>query len=682
MGMLSYQEVESTIEKLTALTPPFIRAQEYLKERGLDTSILSRAGITIHPAKEIFDRIYRNKSYDDRVAIVFQHYDLRKNPLRWWSCRLVERDPSRPSPVVRGKMFCPPNEPPHGYLAPLTDFAELKHGDTIYIHESCIKSLNGSALGYHSVGLNGVYGFTSRKHRVDLIEELRDLPWKPLALKAKIVFDSNAADNPNIQQAISMLAERLNRLCGVEATHLLLPKSPEDEHWGFDDAVVEFGHEWAIEFLNQEGSPVQIGEIEYLKTKLNNEVVVVRSLGRIADQERGYLMNKNVFTDVVYARYTARVPDGETIKIVNVPKLWLSDAKRVEVERIEYMPGAPRIHNNTLNLWHEMGCQPIPGEIQPFFDVVVNNVGDHDIVRWMFQWMAYPLQNLGAKLNSYMHLFGPSGIGKNMVLRPLERIYGENFVRISRDNLESNFNSIYSAKQLVHIDELYGGDRTIATKISQKLKFMVTNEKIPVNMKGQPEYEISNFANFISTSNYYDSLRLDDDDRRACVIKFENIDDKRGDQEYWMEYVNWCDNGGAEALYHYLLEYDTDDFDVKGWAPATQWKDQVKDASRSPLERWVHDLGVEPETILPMSNLHKSLFTTKELAVLYYGIGADDLKKGQIDAVSIHMRNAGFEMANGGKLVKVKGMPARYWIVRGRHLSWDHNDCVRHLDLK
>jgi len=348
------------------------------------------------------------------------------------------------------------------------------------------------------------------------------------------------------------------------------------------------------------------------------------------------------------------------------------------VDTLEYMPGKPRINGSSLNLWRSMGIEPQTGDIQPFFELLVNNVGDQNAVRWMFQWMAYPLQNLGAKLNTYIHLFGPSGTGKNMVLRPLERIYGKNFVTIAKDNLSSNFNSVYAAKQFIHIDELHGDGHTDKL-VAQKIKMIVTGESTVVNMKGQPEYSISNHANLMTTSNYYDSVKLDSDDRRAFVVKFENIDDKRGDQEYWMEYVEWCDGGGAESLYQYLLDYNLDGFDPKGWALATKWKSEVTDASRSPVEQWVQELLENSEAAVPMNYMNRCVFTAKELATLFYSKGADDLTPGQIQAVGKAMRNAGFEMANAGGPVKSKGALARYWVVCKRDQEWGHSECVANL---
>jgi len=681
--MLSLQEIEATGRKASAaFTPDFVKVQQYLLERGITTDTIDKAQIQIYQAKDIFEKVYNTQSFDDRLAIVFKHFDLTGNPIPWWSSRLVETTPPRISFVKRGKMFCPPNEAPHGYLAPLTDFGALCRGDTVYIHESCIKALNGSRLGYHSIGLNGVYGFTSRKHKIDLVEEIRDLPWKQLELQCKIVFDSNAADNPNIAYAITMLAERLHRIHGVRATHLLLPKALDGQDQGFDDFVVRRGDAEAKAFLEQDGEAVAVSEVEILKAQLNDECAVVRALGRIANQRTGSLMNRAVFTDTVYAHYTAKVEDGEKLTIVNVPRLWLADKSRTSVESLDYMPGKERIFGDKLNLWRGMGLHPIDGNVQPFFELLVNNVEDQAIVRWLFQWLAYPLQNPGAKLNTYLHIFGQSGTGKNMVLRPLERIYGPNFVMISRDNLKSDFNSVYAAKQLVHVDELHGGDQLVATAIAQKIKMLVTGTTIVVNQKGQPEYVIRNFANMILTSNYYDSIKLDDDDRRACVVRFENMEDKRGDQDYWMEYVDWCDNGGAEALYQYLLEYDMDGFDPAGWAPHTKWKDLVTDASRSPLERWVHDLAISPDEIIPMNMMNKCLFTSKELSTLFYSLGGDELRKGQIDAMGKALRNGGFEMANEGSPVKVAGTLNRYWVVKERTRTWDHSECVRHFGLK
>jgi hypothetical protein len=651
---------------------------KYLRDRGVHEGLIDDLGIKILPAAELIRRSRGTSSQDDRLAVVIPHFSVQGDYINWWSARLVDTG-LRPVvhslaslvPAKRGKMFCPPNEPPHAYLPPILDWRKLSRGDKIYIHESCIKAINGARLGYWSVGLNGVWGWGSRKHNLALVTELRDLPWKALELKPIIVFDSNADDNWDVQAAISQLAAKLLEITGQHATHILLPRDAGGAHQGFDDFCVRNGDDAASEFLEQEGQIVEVSGVHLMKIKLNAEVVVVRSLGRIAEQATGTLMSRGTFTDVNYAHYTAEIED----RWVNVPKLWLADDRRSEVEAITYKPGQPILTEDCLNMWRSMGLEPVAGDVSMWLNLIEKNIPDEALRKWVIQWMAYPLQNLGCKLNSYLHLYGPPGSGKQAVIAPLMRAYGkQNSVVIGKREVSSDFNSIYANKQFINIDELHASNEQ--DKIANKIKMLTTGEDLVVNTKGQPEYSVPNVANFVSTSNYPDSLKLDDDDRRACVIQFG----KRGEGEdkvFWMRYFDWVDGGGAAAVYDYLLKVDLAGFNPKGWAPMTEAKGEATRATRRVDEQWVNQLWDDPDELLPPVLEGRCLMTTDELARYCYGDDPQGVTPGKKNSLGIKLHTAGFPKVE----VKVDGKKVRFWVVRKQTDQWGPEAVRAHLKL-
>ena len=653
---------------------------KYLRDRGVGAHLLDDLGIHILPASEVIGRSRGVATADDRLAIVFPHFDVAGDYIDWWSARLVDTGlrPVVPSfanlvPQKRGKMYCPPNEAPHAYLPPLLNWRALQRGDRVYIHESCIKAINGARLGRWSVGLNGVWGWTSKKNGVSLVQELRDLPWKGLNLQPVIVFDSNAADNWDVQAAITQLASKLLEITGQEARHILLPTRADGSHWGFDDFCVQMGDEAAGAFLDGEGDVVEISELQRYKIMLNSEVCVVRSLGRIAEQETGTLMSRQVFTDVNYAHYVAQVGD----KIVNVPRAWLTDPRRVEVESLEYIPGADKIANDCLNLWRPSDLQPAEGDISRWLTPLQRNVTDPGLRKWIIQWLAYPLQHPGEKLHSFLHIYGPPGTGKQALIYPLMKIYGTaNAIVIGKDDIASAYNEIYAAKQLINVDELESSAASSA--INQKVKMIVTGDRMIINKKGQPQYSVRNCAQLVTTGNYLDSIKLDDDDRRACVIKYGERGEGLG-EEFWKDYYNWMDDGGgAEAVYHYLLAVDLEGFNPKGWAPMTEDKKDVTQASRSALEQWVGQLWEDPDAVLSPILRGRMLFTNDELAPLAFGDDPFGVTPGKKASLGIKMTSVGFKRTAN---IKVGGKPIRLWIVRGREREWTNDEIHSHLKV-
>jgi hypothetical protein len=687
--MLTFQQISM---EGGAITSPlqnlgFPLALKYLRDRGIGEELINDLGVKILPAAELIQRARSSIRMpdDDRLAVVFPHFNVKGDYIDWWSARLVDTN-LRPVvhsfanlvPHKRGKMFCPPNEAPHAYLVPTLDWTKLRKNDKVYIHESCVKAIAGARLGYWSVGLNGVWGWTSRKHEIALVAELRDLPWKALKLQPVIVFDSNAEDNWDVQSAIGHLTAKILEITGQHATHILLPRAPDGTHWGFDDFAARMGDDAARAYLESEGQTVTVSEVELTKLRLNSEVCVVRSLGRVAEQESLTLMSRSVFTEVNYAHYTAVVEDGEDVRQVNVPRLWLSDTRRTEVERLDYIPGiTDRIvkqdGERILNAWRGWGLSPEEGDVSQWLDLLQRNVSDETLRHWIIQWFAYPLQNPGGKLNTFLHLWGPPGTGKNALLEPILRIYGKNAAVCGRDDLSGNFNAILANKQFVNFDELYGGNGPDAVRVTNKLKPIITGDKIAIEQKGVDKYFLRNCMNSVTTANYMDAIKLDDSDRRAAVI---NIGDqsKKNDKSYWVPYFEHFKYGaGAAALFHYLLAYSLEGFDPKGWAPDTADKHEMIRATQRFDEQWVHMLREDPDQVLPPVLRTRALMTVDELAQYCYTEGT--ATAGQKNGLGIKLYAAKFDKRE----LKIDGRKIRFWIIRNPGSEWTPEDCRKHL---
>jgi hypothetical protein len=662
----------------TAADNAIDKCHVYLAKRGIKIPDIDELGIRIHLASHL-------GKYDDRAAVVFPHFNIQGEPIDWWSARLVDVAPPATGwnaivPKQRGKMYCPPKEPPAAYLVPTLDWASMPKESVVFIHESCIKAIAGARCGYYSVGLNGVWGWGSKKHGIELLSQIKDLPWQAKKLRCVVVFDSNASSNDDVALAIRRFSERMQLICKVSVEHLLLPKPPEDfgqADWGFDDYCVHYGDQAGQQFLEglDAAVPVDIGELETLRLQLNEEVCIVRELKKVVEQRTGVIMGRSEFCDMNYADYTAWVPRGETDVQVNVPKLWLTWERRRVVQKIEYMPGEDILAHGCLNMWRGMGLDPAEGPVDKWLHILEHNVPDPKLRKWILQWMAYPLQRLGTKLTTYLHLYGPPGTGKQALLAPLMRIYGNNAVIIGKEHLASDFNSIYANKQFINADELHGGGSDVGVKINNKMKRIVTQETMTVNRKGDPEYDVRNCAQVVTTSNYVDSIKLDDDDRRACVVKFGKMGEQLS-KEFWLGYFRWLDEqGGASAVYQYLLGVDMLGFDPKGWAPMTEEKKLVTEATRSAVEQWVDALWEDPDGVLPGGLGKRCIFTNDELSLWAFSDDAAGVTPSKKIRLGITMHSRGFTR----HVVKLGGKTTKVWAVRDRDAGWDTKLILAHL---
>ena len=721
--MLAYSQVPGQAPHAHKTDPAVI---EYLALRGISITLAAELGIKVLLASELKSSVLGYPISDTRWAIVFPHRHHHAELLDWWSARLVEPTPELKPTLERvgqlvvhsfseyqdsterrfsGKMFCPPKVLsaaylPHTQSGSLPDWRRIRPHTRVFIHESVIKSINCAVLGHYAIGLNGVRGWSSKNHDVSLLPEIRDIEWASMQLNPVILFDTNIETNTDVQLAARRLAVRMHELTGRVVKLLRIPIDPKAEGGdeGFDDYVQRVGSVEARALLDTPDDQLEsldIAPLELGKLQLNSEVAVVLSMKLIANIKTGTMMSRGEFTDVVYADRIAEGPpnDAGVTRPVSIPSSWMKWPSRNTVESLVYEPGKERVFvddvgQRMLNMWHGWGCHPRKGNVDPWLSLLSGCIRDEEMVEWVQNWLAYPLQVPGGKLDMLLLLVGKQGSGKDMVLKPIHDIYGfENSVKIGNHDLSSQFNTTYGTRQFVHADEL---KRHLATsdEVNQTLKGMVTNPHTIVNGKHAVQYKIRNVMNVAITSNYFDCVKLDNDDRRAAVVNWVNDPKRSWGIDYWNEYAAWTNlESSPPALYEYLLSRDLTGFNPKGHAPNTDAKRAVIESGRDPVEDYVQTLREAPELRLGGLALAQGrmLFTSKELAMHLYG---ENATPAAVMSLGRAMLAAGFEQANGRRPVRSRTGLARWWVVPRPELpdlctlNWQSASvCGHHLGL-
>jgi hypothetical protein len=669
----------STVPSDGKLPNHFNHAQEYLAKRGIDQALCDKLGFKIMPAAQWFTETYPgSKSKDVRISIVFPHLNYKGEDTGWNSVKFIRTrtqgatfvQDSRPTrSSKKGELI-------HAYLCPLKNWRNLQKGQRIYICESVIKAVNVALLGFHAVGLNGVAAFASAKKGVDLLTEIKDLPWQRLELQPVIMYDSDH-EKYDITRAYETLANKLVNLCKSPLpVYLPLQKREDGEDWGFDDARHQLGDKWALEFLSGEGGVIPLDPIRQALHDTNDMFIVVRGVSAIVELKTGNIMTESKFRTVNYANKIEWTDDGKAIQIA---KSWLQWKDRHECEGIEYMPGGGQIHNDSYNAWKGMGTEPVKGDVTPWLDIINNNIRSEKERKYLIQWCAYPVQNLGAKLHTSVVLVGVQGIGKSLLARSLGMVYGNNnYKEVDRGDITGSFNAFWTQSQLVVVEEMRGEHKTADKAFMGRLKKIITSDQYIVKKKHVQEYNITNHVNFLFTTNDADSFSFEGDDRRFFVAHFEPVVDYYRDTGYWNRFVAWLNGDGVAALHHYLLNVDMEGFDPGEPAPETEYKKVMEEAAYSGPEAWINLLLSDAREML---GSERALWKSRELAEVYY---EGDVHSGPAaaKAFSNYMLNRGFVMANTNTNIGNRKMgKAKYWIVQDRDnpLWHDHGYCVVHL---
>ncbi len=202
---------------------------------------------------------------------------------------------------------------------------------------------------------------------------------------------------------------------------------------------------------------------------------------------------------------------------------------------------------------------------------------------WVLRWIAYPLQNPGAKMSTAVVLHGPQGTGKSMFWEIVLRIYGEYGKTGGQTQLESKYNDWVSRALFMLFEEVAAQSELLHKK--NEIKALVTSEYLLIESKFQPVRKERNCCNFVFLSNEARPLALEADDRRYAVFWTAA---KRTDGLY-AKVAHSLKYGAVEAFYHHLLTLDLSGFNEHTPPPMTSAKMDLVELGLKPAERFARD---------------------------------------------------------------------------------------------
>lgn len=254
-----------------------------------------------------------------------------------------------------------------------------------------------------------------------------------------------------------------------------------------------------------------------------------------------------------------------------------------------------------INTFRGLPVEPVEGDCTDLLalcmhlvsESAANDAGIAEVLNFVLDWMAYPLQNPGAKMASALVFHGPQGTGKNLFWEAYARIFGEYATVIGQAQVESPYNDWAEGKLFVICDEIATPNEQAHQK--NALKSLITGESIQINVKFQPLRTERNHANFIFLSNDNKPLALERDDRRYLVIycppKLTN-----GLYERVWQSLN---AGALEAFYALLMKRDLSQFQPHTPPPMTTAKADLVELGLRPAERFAR-VWLAREIDLPM----------------------------------------------------------------------------------
>lgn len=237
--------------------------------------------------------------------------------------------------------------------------------------------------------------------------------------------------------------------------------------------------------------------------------------------------------------------------------LWLNSSERrtVDVEHIVFDPTMTKDPAVYINTFDGLPLEPVRDDaacanLRWLISFLCNH--DEAATDWLTRWLAYPLQHLGAKMDTavLMHSI-MEGSGKSLLFADaLGMLYGQYAATVGQTQLESSFNAWQSRKLWSVFEEVVSRDQ----RYNQvgKIKHLITGKTVRMESKFINGWEEANHMNAVFLSNEILPWPISDSDRRMLVMwPMETLPVAR-QKAIGRE----LEQGGVAALYGWLLSVD------------------------------------------------------------------------------------------------------------------------------
>lgn len=326
--------------------------------------------------------------------------------------------------------------------------------------------------------------------------------------------------------------------------------------------------------------------------KLNQEIAVVNIKGKTAIMRE--VAEGLEFSSVKDARdwYANLKPIRSGGKEVPAFDSWFKDENRRAYSQILFDPSDTVHPAHVFNSWRGWPVTPAEGDCSMFLRHVRRNIcnGDRNLAGLVINWLADAVQNPTKRPGVALILQSSSeGTGKSAFSEYVGAMFGRyGIIETDIEGMVKGFNSHYLNKLMVFgEDTTWGGNHSV----NGKIKNLITCPKILIEPKGIPKFEADNFMRFILTTNERWAISVSETARRFIIIETRPVvtpGDKEERREFCKEMAAERDNGGAEALLHYLLNYEID-MEVQE-IPVTQGmiENQIQTMMRDhPIRSWM-----------------------------------------------------------------------------------------------
>ena len=310
-----------------------------------------------------------------------------------------------------------------------------------------------------------------------------------------------------------------------------------------------------------------------------------------------------------------RIRFGRPIVNAWLARVASNRAKTVKLTDLVFEPGQ-QCEPHQINMFDRLEVEPVvctKEDVRPMLDLLYHlcsESGDapgeeFSLMHWILCWQAYPVQHIGAKMQTSAIFHGAQGTGKNAywdMWRDLFGVYGRT---ISQTEIEDKFNNWVSRALALIGDEVVTRQEMYHNK--NKLKLVVTQStRFPIRSMGKDTRWESNHANVVFLSNESQPLALEDRDRRYLVI----YTPLEADVPIYQAVEQFKRDKGLGKWLYFLQHYPLGDFGPHTKPPMTKAKELLIQLNWKPQQRfayeWLHGFLELPVRVCSAEQLYRA----------------------------------------------------------------------------
>lgn len=278
-------------------------------------------------------------------------------------------------------------------------------------------------------------------------------------------------------------------------------------------------------------------------------------------------------------------------------------------------PDTTLLKQHEFNFWQGHIGNPVAEVnmelIAPMLDILLTVWADgnkdvYKVLLYFFRGVLKHPHTLPNRENAIV-LIGDQGIGKDIILDFISWfVMGKwNVCRLTGiEEATGKFNSQLQGKSLCVVNEMASTKEEFRSNFD-KIKPNITNVDIGINSKGINRYEIENISSWIFMSNHEDVMYMEKGDRRyTCLrasLKYKN------NLAHFKSIIAKCFNQECgDHFYTYLMNLKDEDIMEPQLLGTTAFKEELKEMSMSPPERFCSEMMELRNDILQRRNDSKT----------------------------------------------------------------------------